>query len=191
MLAGQRRQKIAQRQADVDRLVVPDEMTVCREAARDRRPRKLDFQIAETLVDAFFGVAYRDGAVVHDDLGERPAAIGTWLHRLGKGCDQLRPIRPAVRGEREVDVRLQERHVGDLDAAGEQRKIAQPRRQFRGLERRRRVGSVAEHDIVEDHAGMRKERNGDGAAQRRVQPGDRLDVLLDGVADGIGRDQER
>ena len=84
----------------------------------------------------------------------------------------------AVEGH--VDARPHQRHVGDLDAAGEQREEPQPRRQPVG--RQHRLGVVAERHIGEADRAGRKQRDRDVAAQHQIEAGDVADFGLGGLA---------
>ena len=99
------------------------------------------------------------------------------------------PVRVAVAIEGHVDARPHQRHIGDLDAAGEQREEAQPRRQPVG--RQRRLGVVAERHVGEADRAGREQRNRDVAAQHQVEPGDVANLGLGGLAHRVDRNQQR
>ena len=101
-------------------------------------------------------VAQHHGAVVDAHFGERgggACASGFWLR--ASASISAGPIGVAVGVEIDGDGRPLERHVGDLDAADQQREKAQPRGQPLGGQRR--LAGVAEHDVVEADAAGRKQ----------------------------------
>jgi hypothetical protein len=156
-LTGQRREKIAERQARLDRLVVPHEMTVSAEAARDRRPGELELHSIEPLDVTSFGIAHDDGAVVDTDLGKRPGARRIRRKRPRQRCRKPRPIRLAAGREGDGDRRPHQRHIGDFDVAGEQREITQPRGQFLGHNGGLAGPIVAQQHIVKAHGSRREQ----------------------------------
>ena len=98
----------------------------------------LKFDVFELLRLVLGDVVHDDRAVLNADLRERRGAVlGIGRRRFGERIDQSRPVRHAVRREGDIDGRTHlQRHVGDLDVSGKQRKITQPRRQFVGRDRR-------------------------------------------------------
>ncbi len=81
--------------------------------------------------EPFLRVVHHDGAIANADLRERRSAARIWFDRMSERGGKPRPVRPAVRRKADVDGRPHQSHVGDFDPSGEQRKIAQPRRQSR------------------------------------------------------------
>ena len=90
------------------------------------------------------------------------------------------------RSKRHVDARPHQRHVGDLDAAGEQREEPQPRRQPIGGQHG--LGVVAERHVGEADRAGRKQRDRDVAAQHEIEAGDVADFGLGGVAHACRRE---
>ena len=182
MVAAERRQKIAQRQARIDRLVMPHETAVGAEAARDRRPGDLKLDVIEPLDVALVGIADHDHAVVDADLRKRRRASRIGRQSVRQRGDQPGPVRLPAGQEFDGDGRPHQRHVGDFDTAGEQRKIAQPRRHLIGQHRRLAGAVVAEHDIAKAHGSGWKQRYRNLAAQHRFEPGYGVDFLGDRIA---------
>ena len=151
-IAGQRRQKVAQREARFDVLLVPGEVAVGAKAARDRRPRHLKLEALQPLSCVATSVVENDGPVLNADFRERGDALGLRRQRARKRRYQTRPIGLTGRRERDSDGRTHQGHVGDLDAAGQQWKISQPRNQLVGSDRRLAGGLVGEHDVAKAHA---------------------------------------
>ena len=191
-LAGQRGQEIAEREVRFDRLAMPHEAAIGAEAARDRRPGELKVDAVEPPVGgpAGLGVVDDDDAVANADFRERCGAVAVGLQGARERCDQSRPVRLPIRRERHGDGRPYQRHVGDLDPPGEQREVAQVRRQFLGHHGGRAGLVVAEQHVMEAHRARWKQRDRDVAAQHRVEPGHPVNLLADGVPYRGGGNEE-
>ncbi len=104
---------------------------------------------------------------------------------------ERQPVGAAVLADHERDARIFQRHVRDLDLAGEQREEAELGGQAVGRERRRALREVAERHVGEADLAVGEERDRDVPAQQRVEPGDGADLRLDRLAHLLGRDQDR
>ena len=71
-------------------------------------------------------------------------ASGLGVQRLRERLDVPRPVRAAIGCEGDHDGRTDQRHVGDLDAADQQRQEAQPGHQLLGGKRGGAGAVVAE-----------------------------------------------
>ena len=184
MLAAERREKIAEGEARLDRLVVPHKMAVGAETTRDRRPGELKFHVIKPVGDVFSRILFvnDDGAAVNADLRERRRSAGIGLQRPGKRLDQSGPVRLAAGQERDGNGRSHQRHVGDFNPSREEREIAQMSGQFVGDYAWRAGAVVAEHDVVEGHRTGREQRDRDIAAYYRIKSGNGVDFFGDGIS---------
>jgi hypothetical protein len=171
-LADQGGDEVAQAESPLDHLVMPHEAPGRREGLGDRRPGEREFHMGQRLGDLPHIVAQDHLAVVDPDLGEgrHPigaligALIGAWPQRARQHLDMARPVRAAVRSERNGNGRANERYVRDLDAADHEREEAQAYHQLLGRHRRLAGGAVAERDLVEHRGAARKQGYLDAAA---------------------------
>ena len=111
---------------------------------------------------------------------------GFWLR--ASDFDQAGPVGLAIRVQIDRDDRPLQRHVGDLDAADQQREKAQARGQPLGGERR--PLGIAQHHVGETDAAGWKQRDGGLAAQDRIEAGDGADFAHRLLAHRVGRNQE-
>ncbi len=149
--------EIVEADRGVERLVMPGEAAGGCEAAGDRGPGERQLHVRKGL-DDFVGVVAQDhGPVLDPDLRERGGLPCGGLQVLRQGLDVAGPVRAAVGIEDDRDGRLHQRHVGDLDASGEQWEKAQPRHHALRGERRRPGAVVAEAHVIEAYAAGREQ----------------------------------
>ena len=191
-LASERCEKIAEREARVDGLVMPHEAAIGAETARNRRPRELKFHTIEPLGDILTGMmtVHHDNAVVDADLRKRCGSVGIGLERAGKRLDQARPVRLPAGQEGHRDGRPHQRHVGDFNPAGEERKIAQTSGQFVDDHGGLAGTIVAEQHVVKAHRAGRKQRDRDLTAEHRVKPGHGVNFPDDRIAHRCRRNED-
>ena len=121
----------------VERLVMPDEAAGGAEALGDRRPGERECTSSKRLVQLVRGLSCSITVPSSDaHLGEGRRPLRVRLLAARQRLDQAGPVRAAVRLQVDRDGRVLQRHVGDLDAAGQQREEAQTRGQPLGGERR-------------------------------------------------------
>ena len=121
----------------------------------------------QRLVDLAGLVAHHHGAVVDAHLGEGRDARCAGVLAARQRLDQAGPVGSGRWLQIDRDGRPLQRHVGDFDAADQQREKAQARGQPLGGERR--PLGIAEHHVGEADAAGGKQRDRGLAAQDRIR----------------------